>query len=230
MARATGFFHGLTAGAVGSLLAGLVVLYVLAARGLVQFEIFDPPAIGRILNWTYANLGLSIPVFMLVLFLYLRDLHRLRRHVADKRPPDAVSHQEYLVDVWTSLFFGIGVIWTAIGMRGALIFALGDPQSTLDAGAFALLQRMVDGGILVALSTTIFGGVGGYLMRVIKTTVTGAELRAYYDELARAHSGDILNTLHRIEAHLDSLATRSSPPDNNDVQTTVGSSYLHRSA
>ena len=32
---------------------------------------------------------------------------------------------DHLTDIWTTLFFGTGVIWTAIGMRSALIFALG---------------------------------------------------------------------------------------------------------
>ena len=68
---------------------------------------------------------------------------------------------DHLTDIWTTLFFGTGDIWTAIGMRSALIFALGDRDVALQDGAFAMLERMIDGGILLALSTTIFGGIGG---------------------------------------------------------------------
>ena len=84
------------------------------------------------------------------------------------------------------MFFGTGVIWTAIGMRSALIFALGDRDAALQQGAFAMLERMIDGGILLALSTTIFGGVGGYIMRVYKTVILGTQLQQHYDTAARA--------------------------------------------
>ena len=62
------------------------------------------------------------------------------------------------------LFFGIGVIWTAIGMRSALIVGLSDLDSAMAAqlGSFEILRRLIQGGILLALSTTIFGAVGGY--------------------------------------------------------------------
>ena len=67
----------------------------------------------------------------------------------------------------------LALFWTAIGMRSALVYALGDPETTAADGAFNLLRNLVDGGILIALSTTIFGGVGGYLMRVSKTVFVG---------------------------------------------------------
>jgi len=104
--------------------------------------------------------------------------------------------------MWTTLFFGTGVIWTAIGMRSALIFALGDPDSTIQAGAFAVLQRMVDGGILLALSTTIFGGIGGYLMRVHKSISLGTLLQQRYDRAARVDTSSMRESLQRIEQHL----------------------------
>jgi len=100
------------------------------------------------------------------------------------------------------LFFGTGVIWTAIGMRSALIFALGDRDIALQQGAFAMLERLVDGGILLALSTTIFGGVGGYIMRVYKTVTLGTRLQQQYDAAARADTSEMRASLLRIEAHL----------------------------
>lgn len=100
------------------------------------------------------------------------------------------------------LFFGTGVIWTAIGMRGALLFALGDVDATIQQGAFAVLKRMVDGGILLALSTTIFGGIGGYLMRVCKSILLGAALQEQYDRAARVDTSIMRESLQRIEAHL----------------------------
>jgi hypothetical protein len=61
---------------------------------------------------------------------------------------------------------------------------------------------MVQGGILLALSTTIFGGVGGYLMRVYKTITLGAELQLNYDRAARADTAAMRDTLCLIEYHL----------------------------
>ena len=65
-----------------------------------------------------------------------------------------------------------------------------------------MLERMIDGGILLALSTTIFGGVGGYLMRVYKTIKLGARLQQRYDKAARADTSEMRESLSRIEKHL----------------------------
>jgi hypothetical protein len=69
-------------------------------------------------------------------------------------------------------------------------------------GAFAMLERMIDGGILLALSTTIFGGIGGYLMRVYKTITLGTQLQQQYDAAARADTSEMRESLQRIERHL----------------------------
>jgi hypothetical protein len=61
---------------------------------------------------------------------------------------------------------------------------------------------MVDGGILLALSTTIFGGVGGYLMRVFKSISLGAALQKHYDRAARVDTSVMCESLQRIEQHL----------------------------
>ena len=79
---------------------------------------------------------------------------------------------------------------------------------------------MVDGGILVALSTTIFGGIGGYVMRVVKTIVVGAPLKRYYDTAAQEVSLEVQNTLGAIEQHLSSL-TQAIKPDTPSEQAPV---------
>ena len=70
-----------------------------------------------------------------------------------------------------------------------------------------MLERMIDGGILLALSTTIFGGVGGYLMRVYKTVTLGAGLQQRYDDAARADTSEMRESLYRIERHLSERRT-----------------------
>jgi hypothetical protein len=115
-----------------------------------------------------------------------------------------------LTDVWTSLFFGIGVIWTAIGMRSALLYALGDPAGAAEAGAFAILTRLVDGGILTALTTTIVGGIGGYLMRVIKSSYLGTKLSRYYEQQEQRHAARVEHLLRDIRESVGRLSTGPS--------------------
>ena len=179
------FVQGLTAGAVGSLIGGGALLYVLSRIDIVTFSDDRIPSLSHWLEWAYVNLGSSIPVFAVLLLAFFFSLNRLKFLVDNERPINQVVQLDHLTDIWTTLFFGTGVIWTAIGMRSALIYALGDPDETIREGAFAILERMVDGGILLALSTTIFGGIGGYLMRVYKAVSLGANLQRHYDLAAR---------------------------------------------
>lgn len=196
------FVEGLTAGAFGSIVGASGLLYILSRNKLISFSADRVPDPGDWFAWTYTNLGMSIPVFAILLLAFFFSLRRLRSHLENDRPIDEVVQLDHLTDIWTTLFFGTGVIWTAIGMRSALLFALGDPDTTIQQGAFAVLERMVDGGILLALSTTIFGGVGGYLMRVYKSISLGAALQKHYDRAARVDTSVMCESLQRIEQHL----------------------------
>jgi hypothetical protein len=206
--RGIRFLEGLSMGVFGSALGVVAVLYILRRGNLVSFAAETFPDVSPWLTWAYANLGMSTPVFAAILLVYLISLRRLRFRLDEDRPIDEIVQLDHLADMWTTLFFGTGVIWTAIGMRSALIFALGDPESTMQQGAFAVLQKMVDGGILLALSTTIFGGVGGYLMRVHKSISLGTRLQQRYDRAARVDTSSMKESLQRIEEHL-----RAPPAD-----------------
>jgi hypothetical protein len=196
------FLQGLVAGAFGTLLGGAALLYTLARLDLIRLHDTAISTPAHWLQWAYTNLGSSIPVFAGLLLAYFITLGRLRRCLDDDKPVNQIVQLDHLTDIWTTLFFGTGVIWTAIGMRSALIFALGDREVALQAGAFAMLERMIDGGILLALSTTIFGGIGGYLMRVYKTVTLGSRLQQRYDTAARADTSEMRESLRRIERHL----------------------------
>ncbi len=195
-ARKGRFLAGLVAGV---LVTGVPALAIgLSAAGMAETTEIQDRMVGVVL-WAWRNLGFSLPVFGLVLALYAASLGRLRNAVARSASPDEVRQADQLTDVWISLFFGVGVIWTAIGMRGALVEAL----TGAEAGGVEVLARMVDGGILLALSTTIFGGIGGYMMRVWKALRLGAALARYYEresgrDLAalRASVSDIQHRLH----------------------------------
>jgi len=202
MSRSLVFLKGFAAGVLGTLIGGSASLYVLSRLGVIHFNDTAISSPGDWLHWAYTNLGSSIPVFAVLLLAYFITLGRLRNALEKSHPINQIVQLDHLTDIWTTLFFGTGVIWTAIGMRSALIFALGDRDAALQQGAFAMLERMIDGGILLALSTTIFGGVGGYVMRVYKTILLGTQLQQHYDTAARADTSEMRASLHRIEKHL----------------------------
>jgi hypothetical protein len=204
----TVFSAGFITGALGVLVIGAAVLYMLNMSEFVAISVLKIPKVQRVLAWTYENLRLSIVPFFFTLLLYTGSLLRLKRFLKDQRTRmEKIAQSEQLVDIWINLFFGIGVIWTAIGMRGALLDGVGDlnAQSAAQLGAFSILQRLVNGGILLALSTTIFGAVGGYLLRLIKSMVVGTQVKAYYNRLAEQQADSVHKALQSIDARVQEL-------------------------
>ena len=148
------FLQGLVAGTFGTLLGGAALLYTLARLELIRLHDTAISTPGEWLNWAYTNLGSSIPVFAGLLLAYFITLGRLRRYLDDDRPVNQIVQLDHLTDIWTTLFFGTGVIWTAIGMRSALIFALGDRDVALREGSNQLIETMIDRASLLAMNTT----------------------------------------------------------------------------
>ncbi len=196
--RGQGFFTGMLQGVASGLVLGLVALYLLSGEDLLSTLQAQASWMHTLTQWVHRNFGWSLFPFAVTLALYLTSLRQLDRRLAENRPQDEISQTDHLIDVWISLFFGIGVIWTAIGMRGALLHALGEPDMAAQAGAFSVLQRLVDGGILTALSTTILGGIGGYLMRVTKGLYLGARLNRYYGEQDQGQTSRVEHLLRDI--------------------------------
>jgi hypothetical protein len=197
-----GFLSGMLLGVVLSLATGAVALYLLMVLDVVAISVIETAGLQAVGDWLQRNLGLSVLPFGITLALYLYSLRALAQRLAVNAAQNEVAQLEHLVDVWTSLFFGIGVIWTAIGMRSALLYAIGDPAVAAQSGAFAILARLVDGGILTALTTTIVGGIGGYLMRVIKSSYLGTRLSRYYENLDQRHAERVEVLLGDIKASL----------------------------
>jgi hypothetical protein len=210
-AQTGSFLVGLAWGAViGFALMVTPVLWLGADTTMTLYGSIAP-RLHRVWHLTNHNLQGSILPFIIVLLAYWRQLHQLRQLLAGREPPLArVVRHEQLLDLCANLFFGIGVIWTAIGMRDALLYALGDPGITATEGAFAILQRMVDGGILLALSTTIVGGIGGYLMRAIKSISLGEQLNAVYMRASQQPGAENLAALQRIERLLGKAPEENS--------------------
>ena len=215
---ATGFSAGFITGALGVLIIGAILLYMLNMSEVVAISVLEVPSVQRALSWTYANLRLSVIPFCLTFLFYISSLLRLKRCLRKQHvSAEKIAQIDHLVDIWINLFFGIGVIWTAIGMRGALLEGIGDlnAQSAAKLGAFSILQRLVDGGILLALSTTIFGAVGVYLLRLVKSLAVGTRVKAYYNRLAEQQTDGVHFTLRSIDARLSQLVSCANehPPD-----------------
>ncbi|MGD2074443.1 MAG: hypothetical protein PVI91_07615 [Gammaproteobacteria bacterium] len=206
-----GFVSGMLLGVVISLVVGLIGVYLLVVLDVVSVSVVDRPGFQALSDWMRRNLGLSVLPFTVTLGLYFHALRALARRLDQRSPQNEVAQLEHLTDVWTSLFFGIGVIWTAIGMRGALLYAIGDPAVAAESGAFAILTRLVDGGILTALTTTIVGGVGGYLMRVVKSSWLGTRLSRYYEEQEQRHAAQVETLLREIRESIGAIGPGGSP-------------------
>ncbi|MEE4301754.1 MAG: hypothetical protein V2J24_20115 [Pseudomonadales bacterium] len=157
-------------------------------------------------RWLLLNLGGSVWAFGAVFALWAWHLSTLRRCLDVGSPGQDRSGRlvqlDQLSEVWAHLFVGIGVIWTAIGMRAALQTTLGDPDAALADTAGDVLRGLVDGGILLALTTTIVGAVGGYLMRLAKTLWVGVALHAHYEAEQSRELRDLLDATRRIESSI----------------------------
>ena len=215
---ANGFSGGLITGALGAILLGIVLLYVLNMSEVLAISVLDVPSVQRVLAWTYGNLRLSVVPFLLTIVFYTGSLWRLKHFLKNHAVSvEKIAQADHLVDIWINLFFGIGVIWTAVGMRGALLEGLGNlnAHSAEKLGAFSILQRLVDGGILLALSTTIVGAVGGYLLRLVKSLAVGTQVRAYYSRLANQQADAVNAVLKSIDAQLNQLVScaEKQPPE-----------------
>jgi len=128
----------------------------------------------------YRHLRLSIVPFGLLLLLYVWLIGKIRMYLRGEQTKlSQLTYYDRLLNTTIATFFGVGVIWTAVGMETALMQALdgvGQGQETIaDLSAWSLLERLVNGGLLLALSTTVFGGVCGYLLRMLKIVLIGKE-------------------------------------------------------
>jgi len=127
-------------------------------------------------GFAYRHLRLSIVPFGILFIFYTTLVFRLKGLLNDSGTPvSTLSYYNRLINATIMTFFGVGVIWTAIGMETALMHALdgvnGNSQSLT---AWEVLERLVNGGLLLALSTTVFGGACGYILKLLKIVLLGS--------------------------------------------------------
>jgi hypothetical protein len=135
-------------------------------------------SVPAVTTWITINLGLSAPMFVILTALGWSYVHRLRDSLRESQnPPERIAHLEQRVDLIVALLFGVGVLYTAVGLRAALVQAIDTPS---DQSASDMLAALVNGGILSAMTSTIVGGVLGYSLRILKLFCVGQALDAYY--------------------------------------------------
>ena len=137
-------------------------------------------SVNALVTWTSINLGLSAPLFLILTALGWSYVYRLKDVLAKAQTsPARIAHLEQRVDLVVALLFGVGVLYTAVGLRAALVQAIDTPSGQ---SASDMLTALVNGGILSAMTSTIVGGVLGYGLRMVKLFRVGHALDVYYAE------------------------------------------------
>jgi hypothetical protein len=169
---------------LGSLGWAIIIFYASINAGYVQIVKSFPNWLQDPFNFAYMHLKGALWLFALLLALFSALIARVKTLLND---PEAtlgkLSYYDRLLNITISLFFGVGVIYTAIGMEQALMSALsgingvaaGEAGNTVHQplDAMGIMERLVNGGLLIALSTTIVGGTLGYVLKLVKTVFIG---------------------------------------------------------
>jgi hypothetical protein len=131
--------------------------------------------------FVYRHLRLSIVLFGCLLLLYAWDIARGRYLL---RHNETQSSKYFFCDDrlnnTISSFFVVGGLWTCIGMINALM-EVGTAAGNLSARD--LLDKLISGGLLLALSTTVFGGFCVLLLGNLKYVFLGEDWYSKKEEL-----------------------------------------------
>ena len=201
-----------------TVLLSTIVLIALSQMGIIAFT--GGGWIISTLNLIRQYLGYSILFFIPALICYAGYCLRLKQSLS-RYSPDAESGPEQMrdiryysagMDVFITLFFAIGVIFTAWGLQNALVSALHgvDKAEAARLGAWGILDRLVENGILIALWTTIVGGAGGYMMRLFKFIFVGPALTQINVEGQEKEKKVFFEALESIKAHVKRIEQKMS--------------------
>lgn len=185
------------------------VLLALNQTGIIAFT--GGGWLINIYNLIAGYLGCSILFFVPVLFGYFLFFAFLKtslsRFQSNPKELDNVRFYSGGLEMFITLFFGIGVLFTAWGLQNALVSAIGGVTKTEagQLGAWEILQRLVDNGILIALWTTIVGGVGGYLMRFAKHFFLGRDLIRFSNRRMEKEKMRFFECFESIRRHLERI-------------------------
>ena len=178
-------------------------LFALNQAGIISFTGVSGIVITYNLIINY--LGYSLLFFFPILFGYFLFLTLLKSKLSLNliqilEEEENIQFNNKAVDMFITLFFGVGVLFTAWGLQNALVSAIGG-MNKVEAGqlgAWGILQRLVNNGILIALWTTIVGGIGGYLMRLLKHFLIGKQLINFSNLLIDQDRDKLVNSLKEV--------------------------------
>lgn len=183
-----------------------LLLLALSQMGIIAFT-----GVGWLVNsfnQITVYLGYSILFFIPALLGYCLFFVLLKISLSRyQSEPDQIENIYFYnggMDIFITLFFAIGVLFTAWGLQNALVSALAGVSKTEAGrlGAWGILKRLVDNGILIALWTTIVGGTGGYLMRLVKYFSLGKELRRVSSWRQEQEKRTFFDSLKSIKLHV----------------------------
>ena len=159
-----------------------------------------PKSAQGVSSWLALNLGYSGPLFCVALLFVIYSMACLQEELGKENCSSSRTfHLEHRVDIGISLLFGIGVLFTAIGIRDALTTAINGEAAAKNGGE--VLALLVNGGILSAMTTTVVGGALGYSLRVIKVLATG-------EKLEKVHARMMGEGLQKQEALLQCISNQ----------------------
>ena len=178
-------------------------LFALNQAGIISFTGVSGIVITYNLIINY--LGYSLLFFFPILFGYFLFLTLLKSKLSLNliqvlEEEENIQFNNKAVDMFITLFFGVGVLFTAWGLQNALVSAIGG-MNKVEAGqlgAWGILQRLVNNGILIALWTTIVGGIGGYLMRLLKHFLIGKQLINFSNLLIDQDRDKLVDSLKEV--------------------------------
>jgi hypothetical protein len=193
---------------------GVIAFYFTVTILLPTAEITNMTTLVKsVSGWIETNLGSSLYVFMFVFILFIIEIFRFIQLFSPYRNHTLLPESHHLTEfmaiqqramIWANVFITIGVIATAWGMRDALLFALGnlDAEAANKLGAFGILTRLINGGVLLALTTTVVGGVGGYLMRITTAIVLNQPLMKINHRISQLSRDQLFCHLESIDHQL----------------------------
>lgn len=198
--------------AVLTLVASSFFMLALSQMGLITFT-----GMGWLVNsmkLISGYLGYSIIFFVPTLFGYWVFFILLKEALSgngsDVEKMEKIRFYNGGMEIFITLFFAIGVLFTAWGLQNALVSALGgvSKEEAGRLGAWGILKSLVDNGILIALWTTIIGGAGGYMMRLGKYIFLGKALNRFSVSSQQQEKRSFLDTLNSIKGYVEKIEQR----------------------
>lgn len=204
------FVKGMVAGLVFASLFTPLLLMLASMQGWVVLSV-PSFKIMALWHWVNVNLGFSVFFFVGLLMLWLGLFTRLNHHLTTHSSAEVVQHAVQKLDLTVNLFIAVGVIFTAIGLRDCLISTLGGiggglgEQSSTDISAFEMMGALINNGLLVALTSTIIGAIGGYLLKAAKSWCLGAKINAYNVHLQQSAQAEVEQKHQQVVDLLDAI-------------------------